>query len=87
MVLGMVGAKAATSAASVIGCLASTLLAGEGRDERNTTRTTTAITPAKADKTHVERLSAELVGAGRALVPFLRFMRTFARRTKGAMDE
>jgi len=82
MVLGMVGAKAATSAASVIGCLASTLLAGEGRDERNTTRTTTAITPAKADKTHVERLSA-----GRALVPFLRFMRTFARRTKGAMDE
>jgi hypothetical protein len=77
MVLGMVGAKATNSAAWATRWLASTLLADEGRDARNTTATT-AITPVKMSNIHSECLSAELIAAGRASLPFFRFMRPFA---------
>ena len=77
--LALVGAKAVASTGPPTGWLASTLLTGEGSDERNTTKATTAMTPAKASNTHSECLSAELVGAGCALALLLRFMCTSTR--------
>jgi hypothetical protein len=66
-----------------MGQLASTLLADEERAARNPTAAT-AITPAEASNTHIEYLSAELVGAERALLPFFRFMRLVARAERCA---
>lgn len=87
MVLGRVGAKATASAVPVIGWLAFTLLADERRAGRSTTKVTTAITPAKANKNHIEGLTVELVGAGRALFFFFCFMHAFEQCAKRAMDD
>jgi hypothetical protein len=86
ILLGVVGANATASAASVIGCIASTFLTGGERDERNTTKTTTAIAPANAGNTHGERLGADFVGARRKLAPFFGFMRIFARHTTSVVN-
>jgi hypothetical protein len=75
-----------TSALPVIGWRASTLLVGERRVVRNTAKVITAITPAKANKNHIDGLNVELVGAGRALLFFFCFMNAFEQSAKRAMD-
>jgi hypothetical protein len=59
-----------------MGWLASTLLAGKKRDERNTANATVAETTARAVKIHADRRRVECVGAGSALVRFFFFMDT-----------
>src|SRR5579862_4654833 len=71
----MVGPKSAASAVSAMGWLASALLAGErGHGRRDTATATAAETIVRAAIIHTERLSAEGVVAGCALVRFSRSM-------------